>query len=155
MKTLKKLSIPLLVICIAAYFFIKYQPAKIEFKDLQIVQINGQDVDLNVFKNKPLIVNFWATWCGECIEEMPDFQKAQMELSDKVNFIYISEESPDVILNALRKRNFRGNFYISKKPFGKLGVNTWPVSYFYNSDGKLVNTIKGGTNYKELMKPIL
>lgn len=32
---------------------------------------NGDDVDWNQFKGRPLIINFWATWCGPCVEEMP------------------------------------------------------------------------------------
>ena len=42
-----------------------------EFKDL-----SGRSIKMSALKGQPMVVNFWATWCGPCIEEMPDFQRA-------------------------------------------------------------------------------
>jgi thiol-disulfide isomerase/thioredoxin len=61
------------------------------FKD-----INQKDVDLNDFKGKLIILNFWATWCAPCKEEMPSLDKLQSN-SDFTNLkifpINISQES--------------------------------------------------------------
>src|SRR5262245_15720887 len=47
--------------------------------DFQLKDMNGADVKLADFKGRPLLVNFWATWCGPCKHEIPAF----VELVDK------------------------------------------------------------------------
>lgn len=55
------------------------------FKDLA-----GQPVKLSQFKGQPMVLNFWASWCGPCLEEMPDFQRAsQTEAGKRVKFVGI------------------------------------------------------------------
>lgn len=52
-------------------------------------------VKLADFKGKPVLVNFWATWCAPCIEEMPSLVQLQKQLGDKVTIIAVSEDADD------------------------------------------------------------
>lgn len=53
--------------------------------------LEGEDVKSSEFKGKVVVLNFWATWCGPCIHEIPDFIEIQKELSDKgLTFVGVS-----------------------------------------------------------------
>ena len=45
--------------------------------------LDGRSVSLSAFKGRPLVVNFWASWCAPCLEEMPDFQRASQTTEGK------------------------------------------------------------------------
>jgi thiol-disulfide isomerase/thioredoxin len=49
----------------------------------QFQDLNGKPVVMAGLRGKPTIVNFWATWCGPCKEEMPDFQRVSMSIAGK------------------------------------------------------------------------
>lgn len=57
--------------------------------DFTIKLLSGKEVSLSDFKGKPLIVNFWASWCGPCREEAPILVKAAEEYGNKVQFLGI------------------------------------------------------------------
>ena len=52
----------------------------------------GPEVNLADYRGKPLVVNFWATWCAPCVKEMPEFQKASEAFGDKVALLGIDVE---------------------------------------------------------------
>lgn len=47
----------------------------------------GPAIDLAAYRGRPLVVNFWASWCAPCVEEMPDFNRVAAEMSDQVAFV--------------------------------------------------------------------
>jgi peroxiredoxin len=51
--------------------------------DFQLQNLDGQTVSLGNLQGKPVLINFWATWCGYCIDEMPYIQEIYEEWSDK------------------------------------------------------------------------
>src|SRR5664279_1342551 len=60
--------------------------------------IDGRDQRIDQWKGKVLVVNFWATWCVPCREEMPQFVKAQRELGGRgLQFVGIAIDQPDKI----------------------------------------------------------
>lgn len=58
--------------------------------DFTVYDGDGNEVTLTGMKGNPTIVNFWATWCGPCNYEMPDFQSAYEKYGDKVNFMMVN-----------------------------------------------------------------
>jgi thiol-disulfide isomerase/thioredoxin len=65
---------------------------------LALPDIDGHEQRLDQWKGKVLVVNFWATWCEPCREEMPEFVKAQAALGGKgLQFVGIAIDQPDKI----------------------------------------------------------
>lgn len=67
------------------------------FKDLQ-----GEDRALSTYIGKPLVVNFWATWCAPCVKEMPDLQELHKRYPE-VNFVGIAVDSLDNVKEFLER----------------------------------------------------
>jgi thiol-disulfide isomerase/thioredoxin len=64
----------------------------------QLPDLKGVDTSLNRWRGSILVVNFWATWCAPCKEEMPSFVTLQRELADKgVQFVGIAADQPDKV----------------------------------------------------------
>jgi thiol-disulfide isomerase/thioredoxin len=65
---------------------------------LVLPDIDGREQRLEQWQGKVLVVNFWATWCEPCREEMPEFVKAQAAFGGKgLQFVGISIDQPDKI----------------------------------------------------------
>lgn len=58
--------------------------------DFTVYDAEGNPVSLSDFAGKPVVINFWATWCGFCVKEMPAFEKAAAEYGDEVVFMMIN-----------------------------------------------------------------
>jgi peroxiredoxin len=63
--------------------------------DFALPTLAGETVRLSDFKGRPVLVNFWATWCGPCRSEFPDFQKAAVDNADKLVIIGINNTTTD------------------------------------------------------------
>ena len=57
--------------------------------DFELKDINGNSVSSSSFAGKPTIINFFATWCKYCKNEMPYFSRLESEYGDKINVVYI------------------------------------------------------------------
>src|SRR5688572_8032630 len=66
----------------------------ITLESIHLVSLSGKEIDLTELENKTVFINFWATWCKPCIQEMPTIENAQTMLKDKnVVFLLASNES--------------------------------------------------------------
>ena len=63
-----------------------------QMKDIKIFDAKGNEINISSLKGKPMILNFWATWCGYCIQEMPDFEEAYKEYGDTVMFLMVNTD---------------------------------------------------------------
>ncbi len=58
--------------------------------DITVVDRSGSSVKLSDMRGKPVILNFWASWCGPCKSEMPDFEEAYKKYSSEITFMMIN-----------------------------------------------------------------
>lgn len=58
--------------------------------DFTVLNKDGDEVKLSDYFGKPIVVNFWATWCGPCKSELPAFDKAYKEYGDKIEFLMVN-----------------------------------------------------------------
>jgi len=63
--------------------------------DFELQSLGGETFTLADFKGKPVLINFWATWCGPCRAEMPEFQEAAVDNADDLVIIGINNVAGD------------------------------------------------------------
>lgn len=109
-------------------------------------------VRLADFRGKPVVVNFFASWCDACEFELPAFAKASDQLRDEVVFVGVNSfETGDGIGMARRFRLAENGFILAKDVGGKqssglhdeLGGRGMPITAFYDEDGRLIDFVGG------------
>lgn len=105
---------------------------------ISLVNLSGEEIDMNDFKNKTVFINFWATWCKPCLQEMPGIERAQELLKDKdVVFLLASNESIEQIESF--KANKRFNFeYVQVQNIESLNIQAIPATFIFNPQGELI-----------------
>lgn len=143
-----------IICCLFLLHFFACQEKSNNLSDLALLQNKSVIFDLNnnILEPKSLygkktIINYWATWCGPCIKEMPEIENAQKKLSQIYNFVLVSDENMEKILDFTTSREFDLNFFKSKKSNEIVGVYSLPTSFVYDEKGKKIKTIVGVTKW--------
>ena len=139
-NTLTSVILILLIICTAAFFYKRYKiPPAIDLPVMVLTDLSGDKVSLSSYSGNPLFLNFFATWCGPCIREIPELADLQSKLSGQgLQVICISDEPMDK-LKILQSR-MAGRLIIlhSESKFHDIGIYTYPTNYIFNAQGKKV-----------------
>lgn len=132
---------------------------KLEFKTKTL---DGKEIDSSIFKDSKLtMVNIWATYCGPCIEEMPELQKLYEEVKDEnINVIGIVSDTPDVNNEELAKKilSKKGVEFANIIPDEKImntilkDISGVPTTFFVDSEGNIIGDFLVGSNSKEGFK---
>lgn len=125
---------------------------KIELTQLDLQQLDGEKVQFKT--EKPIVLNFWATWCVPCVEEFPEFEELNKKYGDKVDFLMVSDESILKIDKFKAKHKYTLNLIRSLKTFDEFGLMLRPATYIYDAKGNLVQKIVGGVTKQELESEI-
>jgi len=114
----------------------------LEAKKFTLRTLDGEkEISLEDYSGKAVVINFWATWCGPCREEMPFFQKEwEKYQKDDVEFIGINVMDDKTLAAALVKEI--GITYInlhdpSGETSNKYGVIALPATFFINKEGQV------------------
>lgn len=134
----------------------KQQQMQVEqFKDINLsgfktTDLNGNEVTSDIFsKNKLTMINIWATWCGPCIEEMPEISTLYNELPTGTNVISIctdagdDKESLDIAKDVMKKSNAKFKTLIPDKVLKNnltKKIQVFPTTIFIDSEGKVVGS---------------
>ena len=129
--------------------------------DFTVYDADGNAVKLSDFYGKPIVLNFWASWCGPCRSEMPDFQKACTDLEGKVQFLMInmtdgSRETLDTAKAFLSDSGYTFPVFFDTDVDAavKYSVYALPTTFFINAEGHLVAYAESALSADLLQKGI-
>ena len=121
-----------------------------EAPDFTVYDLEGNAHKLSDFRGKPVLLNFWASWCGPCQMEMPDFQKFYESHGDKVNFVIVNltdgqQETVESASAFIEEKGYTFPVYYDTDidAAAKYGVSAVPVSYFIDAEGYFVAWAQG------------
>jgi cytochrome c biogenesis protein CcmG, thiol:disulfide interchange protein DsbE len=113
----------------------------------------GPQVDLAAYAGRPLLVNFWATWCGPCVEEMPVLRDAERRLGDQIAFIGINVQDNEAsALEFLAELDV--TYDQARDPmaeyFTAVGGFGMPTTLLVDPDGRIVYRYTGAIEAAQL-----
>ena len=109
-----------------------------------LVDLNQNKVNLTSFEGKKIVINYWATWCGPCIKEMPELKRAEEILQNyNYTFLLVSDETISKINTFKNEKKFDFNFLKSINSNETNGVYSLPTTYIFDENGKKVETFVG------------
>ena len=129
--------------------------------DFTVYDLEGNAHKLSDFRGKPVIVNFWASWCGPCKSEMPDFQAKFEEYGEDIQFLMVnltdgSQETVDSAQDYIHGQGYTFPVYFDTDYSGAIAyaVNAIPATYFIGADGTLVAYGKSAMSADTLQRGI-
>ena len=120
--------------------------------DATVYTSEGESVRLTELANgKPLVLNFWATWCPYCVQEMPDYQQLFHIYGDRIAFAFIDcnysrSETVEKALGWLSQNGFSDlptYFDTYKDASTALGAWSYPTSVVIDAKGEIVSAAPG------------
>ena len=143
------------------------EPAKTAAPDFTFYDIDGNAHTLSELQGKPVILNFWASWCGPCKSEMPDIQAAFEEYGDEIHFALVNltdgnSETEETASAYIAGQGYTFPVYYDREPEGAKAlagaeaykVNSIPVTYFIDAQGNIVAYASGMMSAARLQQGI-
>ena len=117
--------------------------------DFTVTDMDGNSVSLSDKFGKPIIVNFWASWCPPCKSEMPDFEEAFKEYGNEITFMMVNmtggRETVESAKSFIEKSTYSFPVYFDTEYQAAMtyGVSSIPQTIFIDKDGNLTAYAQG------------
>jgi thiol-disulfide isomerase/thioredoxin len=128
---------------------------------LTLVDSQGHSQKLSQWQGKFLLVNFWATWCAPCVQEMPELSTLQQNYAqNNVQLIGLGIDSPSNITDFAKKYQISYPLFAAgmegtelSRQFGNLAGGL-PFTVLISADGKILKSYSGRLNIEQLRSDI-
>ncbi len=124
--------------------------------DFQVPTSQGSR-PLSQLRGKPVVINFWATWCPPCTSELPYFERLAQRYGDRIRIITVDwNEPPDVALDYLRGQGLDLSLISDRqgKIYKAYSLSEVPDTVVLDSDGKVAYVSVGGLSWNELVSAV-
>ena len=116
------------------------EPETIPAPDFTVQDWDGNEVQFSDYLGKPIVLNFWAHWCGPCQMEMPEFNAAYERLGGEVTFLMVHEGA--AVDDGKEKVTEGGYtfpvvFDVDSSAGNMYGITAFPTTFFIDKDGNL------------------
>jgi len=129
--------------------------------DFTVYDSEGNQVHLSDFFGKPIILNFWASWCGPCKMEMPDFNTAYATYKEEISFLMInmtdgSRETIETASSFITEQGYSFPVFYDTDYSAAItySATSLPTTYFIDANGNLIAHAKGAIDADTLQKGI-
>lgn len=114
--------------------------------DWTLTSLDGREMVFGDFKGKVIFLNFWATWCGPCIEEMPSIQRLYDSLQvTGTEFLLVSSEPLEKLRSYAKEKRFTVPIYhTADRVPAVFPVAVVPTTYILNGEGTIMFKHIGG-----------
>ena len=133
----------------------KSQEMEKENTQFEVYDLNKKTITLSSLQNKVVVINFWATWCAPCIEELPSLNELAGFYPEKLVILAVSNERTEDIKNFLMAfPGFHTNFIPSNvgriKMLATFPVRAFPETYILDKKGKLIEKVVGPQKWNSM-----
>jgi len=129
--------------------------------DFEVLNNEGEKVKLSDFFGKPIVVNFWATWCGPCQAELPEFQEAYNTYNGQIEFLMVNltdgyGDTVEGVKKFVQDNTYTFPLYFDTEysAANAYGIYSIPQTLFIDADGNIVKSYIGMMNKRTLEKYI-
>lgn len=137
-------------------------PERTAAPDFTMTDLAGNTLTLDSLKGKPIVLNFWASWCGFCVKEMPDFDTVYKELGEEITFVMLN------VTDGVQETRAKGEKYYAEGGYSfpvyfddqgtqgtnAYGVSGFPTTYFIDRNGNLAAMAEGMIDEETLRRGI-
>ncbi len=155
MQIMKKFLLPIVAVALVGLLAFSLSN-KSAAPDVTFVTLDGTKIHMNDLKGKVVLVNFWATDCPGCIQEMPDLIKTYNTYKQKgfeVIAVAMPYDPPAQVLNYQKEKALP--FPVMHDGFGEIsqqfgGVNLTPTAFIFDKEGKRMQRTIGELDFNQL-----
>ena len=142
---------------IAVIFLLAMMPAcdNQENPEFSLPANAAYDLDMNRYKDKWLVLNYWAEWCLPCIKEIPELNQLDREHSDNINVVGVNFDhlSPEALLPLVEKMAIEFDVVINDPAdLLKLSPAQLPTTYIFDHNGQLTAKLVGPQTVEGLLE---